>query len=105
MRLGTCNSQNNPDLPRRKVRKIASVAAKHTSICGFQEIREREDTVDTARGLGEDWSLFNTNTSVPIGINENRWNVHDSGYEVLSPKGKGFSPERYVSWVVLSSTH
>lgn len=100
MRLGTCNSQNNPDLPRHKVKKIAAVAGVHTDVCGFQEIRELEDVEDTIEGLGPRFELYNTQTSVPIAFNTTIWNVLDVGFNTLSPASAKLTPQRYVSWAI-----
>lgn len=98
MKIGTCNIMNNPDLPRPKVRKAARIARAHCGIIGFQEIRELEDAEDVQAGLGMNYKLLNTQTSVPIGVHR-KWNVIDQGYTTLHASAS-YTPMRYASWVI-----
>ncbi len=109
--VGTSNVRNNPDLPREAVVKCGKVAAEHCDIVGFQEIREDEDFIDIAQGLGDSFAFSNTNTSVPIAFRRAKFELANPhllpngfgsfGSILLHDKVAGYTPPRWLSWTIL----
>lgn len=109
--VGTHNVRNNPDLPREAVIKCGKITGDHCDIAGFQEIREDEDFIDISEGLGDRYFLSNTNTSVPEAFRRASYDLANPrrvpngfssfGSVLLHDKQPGYSPARWMSWVIL----
>jgi hypothetical protein len=75
-RIGTCNVQDNPDLPRRDVVKAGKLVGPRVGICGFQEIWGPDDRVDLRTGMGSDFGWVDDgHHGIPIAYRKSQWKV------------------------------
>lgn len=114
MRIGSCNIQDIPDIPRKDVVHTASIAKKHTDITMFQEIREAEDVDDVKKGLGKNWKLVNVASANPIGFDTTKFRltperelppgIHNRGILMLHPGNpKVPTRAREATWCILNA--
>lgn len=102
MRLITCNSQDNPDMPRRDVVKTAALLNKRASVIGFQELGEKEDHTDSQKGLPS-YVFTHPRLECSLAIDPTVWRIVSTGRELTHEGLDHASPNRYNAWVILQS--
>ena len=110
VRLGTCNVQNTPDIPARKVKRCGELASREFDLLGTQEMGEfGQDRTDFLAGLGPRWSMPQI---PPIGNQEiiawisELFNVNHSKWHEVIPAGQPYpNPARGWSEAVIAPIH
>lgn len=77
MRIGTANIRNFPDMAPAAVKADARTVARHTTLCGLQEIQPGEDTAVVRAGLGPGWWLAGEGHETPIVGRGDLWTLED----------------------------
>lgn len=75
MKLGTANIRNFPDMTPGQVARDVRTVARHTSLCGLQEIQVGEDTPVVRDNLPSGWTMVGGHTTSPIVLNGHLWRV------------------------------
>lgn len=102
VRIVTANIKDNPDMPDAFVRADIREVADLGGWLLFQEIGETEDHAAIEEELGPGWEIRFPNRAVPIAVKT--WcTVRGEGFIKLHDGRASVSPNRYLTWVDLST--